>query len=535
MKRFISIFLAFLTLFGCFSAYTITTTAASDEVENTSSNAITIKSPDPGEIIDSDESYKLRWSKFRGNPKLHHYWVTIREMNDDGSAGSKIYNKAVGTTTSLSLKKGFFAPGKEYKLYIAAHDARNNVLASGSAYQILYFSTEPEGGMTAYYPELNVDFDEEDCEFIDDETIRIVSTESFEPNKKIKLDWESSFDEYSVSVRIQGSWDDKNPVFIYEKDNTGKDSYTISKKRVKDAAFIVVCLQGFNDNGSYSPLVQYYLWIGDNDMPKNDRDITYFDDPSYVITESTIWFSEFYDYIQNWEDTTYKSKIDEKVKSPYYGAISHVLLLTPDDAEDFAQLFSSEATKDAWEGFGNFCLSFGLDRLLKGADIEEVCGEYVGSFLEATIETREKEVSSFIKGVAKELLEGAVEAALNGTPVGATADFFEFVVSFGENLNKKYNIVPSIVDCAKRGYGVCIYFYYDCYDGLEHDCRVVAQTDNGMYNLKKWKPNSATYPWYAPIHTKSITSTQKSVPFRGYFDSSAKAIKDCVDSIIYWK
>ena len=76
-------------------------------------------------------------------------------------------------------------------------------------------------------------------------------------------------------------------------------------------------------------------------------------------------------------------------KSPYYGAISHVLILT-DDAEDFAQLFSSDATKDAWEGFGTFCLSFGLDRLLKVADIEEVCGEYVGSFLEAAIQTREQ-------------------------------------------------------------------------------------------------------------------------------------------------
>ena len=166
---------------------------------------------------------------------------------------------------------------------------------------------------------------------------------------------------------------------------------------------------------------------------------------SYKIQNSCIWYSEYYDYIINYQDDwyIYNSQIADNVKSPYYGAISHVLLLTPEDAEWFAALYSKDATADAWVAVIEQLMELGIDKIMKASDMEKVLnkvkenlGTYSQSFLSKVITSDEQEVTPFAADVAKGLIITAVEKSLKKVPIGAiidwTAVLFEFTEEYYE-------------------------------------------------------------------------------------------------------
>ena len=266
----------------------------------------------------------------------------------------------------------------------------------------------------------------------------------------------------------------------------------------------------------------------------------------FKIPESCVWYSEYYDYIINYEDDWSahlgkNSEIADYAKSyfSYYGATSHVLLLTPDDALWFADLYSKDATGDALAEFGNYLIGLGVDHTFEAAQISELCGEYGETFLSKVITSNEQEITPFARDIAKALLIKFVQNGLNKTPVGAIIDWWNILDEVYDAIFIATYVAPEIRECANAGYGVSIYFIYDYTDSLDHVFRISARVSDNM--LAGWKPNSVDVPWYCPPHDESYAdefaadypySFYPSLPFDGYFDTSDQAIIDCIQSIL---
>ena len=109
------------------------------------------------------------------------------------------------------------------------------------------------------------------------------SAEYIDPEKPLKIHWNTSnggFDKYNIKVEYLGvtstpmSVDEDDIIIVCDK-TTSKESYTINKRYLVDRAYLRVTLTGQNRDGSYSPTITYYLFVGENNELIAYSDIYY--------------------------------------------------------------------------------------------------------------------------------------------------------------------------------------------------------------------------------------------------------------------
>lgn len=263
-KKIIAIALVLITVITTISSLSVYAAAE----DNPSRYAVEITAPEDGEIVDAEESFKIRWNRCRDS-KFYRYWVTIREIQGD-YAGDKIVNKAV-STNYLKIKAGELEPGKTYKLYVAYQDKNGSVLNTGSAWQVYYFSTKGVNSMLGYFPEMS-NIAHSKYVVMEDNSRISFNAEYIAPGKSLKIRWntpKSGYDKYDIKVEYLGvtnapvTVDEDDIVTVCDK-TTSREYYTINKRYLVDQAFLRVTLKGKNQNGSYSPTMTYYLFVGKN-------------------------------------------------------------------------------------------------------------------------------------------------------------------------------------------------------------------------------------------------------------------------------
>lgn len=264
LRKITALTLVLITVISTISGLAMSAAAE----DNPSRYAVEITVPEEGEIIDSEKSFKIRWDRCYDSD-FYRYWITIRVMQGN-TPGEKVVNKAV-STNSLNIKAGELDPGKQYKLYVAYQDKHGNVLDTGSAWQVIYFSTKGADEMLDYFPELS-NVAHSKYVVLEDSSRISFSAEHINPGKSFKIRWNApkdGFDKYEVTVDYFGvtsspmSVDEDDVTVIYDK-TTSKEYYTINKRYMVDQSYLRVTLRGKNQDGSYSPTSTYYLLVGKN-------------------------------------------------------------------------------------------------------------------------------------------------------------------------------------------------------------------------------------------------------------------------------
>ncbi len=253
----------------------------------------------------------------------------------------------------------------------------------------------------------------------------------------------------------------------------------------------------------------------------------------FVITESCVWYNEnYYEYIMNWEEPWYNigrpSTIDERAVSDGTRAISHILLLTPEDARAFATLYCGETAERALYEVYKYFTSVIIDHRVNELNIDQMLDHGADIFCESVlksydISTQDFEVKEIVLDTVKSLLYKALKLGFFGEAIDKIVDFEEFAAAFFGGIIHDQKWGEAILENAEQGYGTTILFFYDVNDKAYQCC--VRDFGSGDY---AWIPNSSTYTFKTPYkHTQKYGNER----FSGYLRYGAREIKRCQDQI----
>ena len=242
----------------------------------------------------------------------------------------------------------------------------------------------------------------------------------------------------------------------------------------------------------------------------------------FEIEQSCVWINDDYDYIVGfesefrWSSNPLNSTIDRECVAGTM-APSHILLLTSDDAIEFANLLAStssqNAEKAAVEYIYNHIVDYGLDQLWgkTGAPIGSLIGAseldaiYEGAAKEylknLTPSTEEKEASDIVVGYLKNIFETIVPEA----KLISEGDQLIDLVSEGMTAYRNDALAEAIRTHAEDGWGVSIVWGYDL-NNKGTACAI--QTTQGYWGAyEQWKGAGELYSWKYPFNTPKNEET----------------------------
>ena len=252
----------------------------------------------------------------------------------------------------------------------------------------------------------------------------------------------------------------------------------------------------------------------------------------FVITESCVWYNtNYYDYIVNWEEPKWnwsESEIDEKAVSDGTRAISHIMLLTPRDAELFSMVYYGKTSEKAWEVVHEYVFSLYMKGQIKALNLEQVMNEATEVFFESMLESydidqRSVDKKSLVFGLTKSLILKALKLDVFYEGISVIVDLEVFLANISSLLihDSKWNEV--ILENAKQGYGTTFLFFYDPYD-KSFNCSVM-EFNRGGY---AWIPESETYVFKSPYRHTAKYGDERYV---GYLSYGIEDIEACRDAL----
>lgn len=249
----------------------------------------------------------------------------------------------------------------------------------------------------------------------------------------------------------------------------------------------------------------------------------------FIVTDSCVWYnSEYYNYIVNWEEPWWnlasKSKIDANVLSEGTKAISHILLLTPDDAMLFAMNYYDKTSERAFQISYEYISSLYKSIKIDSMNIDKIMNEATSLFFKTMLDTYDLETasidpSSYVFKLVKTIIFKAMELNKFVDVVDKIVDFEVFIANISSQIinDSKWNEV--IIENAKKGYGTTIPFYYDKW--TKSFCCCVYEFDRGGY---RWAPDSIIYTFDSPIINKKTHGDKR---FTGYLSYDIDDIEKC--------
>ena len=214
--------------------------------------------------------------------------------------------------------------------------------------------------------------------------------------------------------------------------------------------------------------------------------------------------------------------MDDKVFTYNLEAISHILLIDPDDAKILAKYCDKDKLFKAYKAVENYLIGVVVD-----IEINKIKDGVVKSFLEAleidsdSISVDEKKIVLKIIGkvfdldnIFKMIEEGfkPVELITGGIKIIASiADKYIFLDEWRETMENN----------AQNGRGTTIvFYYYKYYEGAQRRVSLYKYESKRYNNMASWTPNVESF--HGPCYNKSGTNI-----VTGYLYYDLSEVVDC--------
>ena len=241
---------------------------------------------------------------------------------------------------------------------------------------------------------------------------------------------------------------------------------------------------------------------------------------TFAITGSCVWYNKaYYDYIINYKEPLWplrtKSAMDERMFDDDTGeAISHMLLLVPQDAKFLAELCETGRASKALGAVLNFIKECALD----SENIEEVYDEATLIFLKA-LDLEDGSVDTY--AIAKELIVKIfkLENILKGMkPLEIISNASVAIFKFSQAVVRLNQWKDILLDNAENGYGTTIIFAYSQYGAIHRHCVLYKYG----YRWSTWIPSTDESTNY--FQSPDISGER----LEGYLDYDSSTVLECI-------
>ena len=236
---------------------------------------------------------------------------------------------------------------------------------------------------------------------------------------------------------------------------------------------------------------------------------------SFVITDSCIWYNEhYYDYIVNYDEpwwNIHKSTMDESMFTEDHAeAISHILLLSPEDAKELAKYCDRDKLSKAYKAVKDYLIGIVWDKEINSDKIKDGAVKAFLDVLEIdsdSISIDEKELVLKIIGKVFDL-DNIIEMIGNGLkPVEIITGGIEAIAKVCDSFINLGQWGEILRENAENGRGTTIVFSYDRYGPMYRQTYLYKYESKRYENMAAWSPYTESFhgPYYDSAGTKIIT------------------------------